>query len=648
MVPSYSSISTVSRRCQQTIEVEEPVAFTDVQVEIYQLLMQSYTIQLGALVIEPDIITLCNVTEQEVAGGSPPDDIEENVRRQRSRRLTTTTTTTTKTTTTKFPSWLSWLLPGRFFQRRNRLHRASPKMFRGYVWTDNNGKINDDELSSMHRQSIDRTLQTTTDTAATTPTIVTRNLIVMSFTMTYTTRYGYDITNYPFDFANYIATNLNNVTADMQFRFLPVVEAKEVIVYNPDPSVSPTLAPSVLTNQPSISPAPTTLRPTQVQLIEDTPSFIVGLAAGLTFAGLVVLSSIGYVMWVKKNRKSREHKDRAREGGRTTRHDADFHNTDSPHQQWEADEGLEVVVTDYISPTESEDDGMIMKGAPSLAGMYGGSSSRRAPALSSSSHKLSNTPSIDKDGDGSLSADDDDDDDYHQSRNGARGGGSHQVDALQDEFDQYKNTDLEHMRNGVERSVRGSEGMMSLAMTRALMDDEADDVHPSWGEAEDPESIEANALCETNDWLRKNEFTTVEERNIFFQELLNRMVITVRRGMTSPATGTLAIHCCAAMLGLQLEKDLPNNVLLVHGMRKITDLTLGRKYLVDAFISFGKIEGAAIAPLNRGFGFVRFISPKSVQRALERFKVSEIEVQDVSVMIKPLKADADSMVPQYY
>jgi hypothetical protein len=39
-------------------------------------------------------------------------------------------------------------------------------------------------------------------------------------------------------------------------------------------------------------------------------------------------------------------------------------------------------------------------------------------------------------------------------------------------------------------------------------------------------------------------------------------------------------------------------------------------------------------------GFVRFVSPKSVQRALELFKISEIEVQDVSVMIKALKADA--------
>ena len=72
--------------------------------------------------------------------------------------------------------------------------------------------------------------------------------------------------------------------------------------------------------------------------------------------------------------------------------------------------------------------------------------------------------------------------------------------------------------------------------------------------------------------------------------------------MISPTDGTRAIHCCAAMLGLQLEKDLPNNVLLVHGMRKTQNPSLGRSYLVDAFTPFGAIEGASIAPSNRGFG----------------------------------------------
>jgi len=220
------------------------------------------------------------------------------------------------------------------------------------------------------------------------------------------------------------------------------------------------------------------------------------------------------------------------------------------------------------------------------------------------------------------------------------GGGGVRLEELQDEFDNYKNQDLEIMRSGVEESVYGADGMMSLAMTRALMEDEEAELQPFWGGAEDPESIEANGLCETNDWLRKNEHSTLDSRNEFFQQILNRMVITVRRGMISPADGTRSIHCCAVMLGLQLEKDLPKNVLLVHGMRKTSDLSLGRSYLVETFKEFGTIEGAAIAPSNRGFGFVRFHSPKAVQKALEQFRVSEIEVQDVSVMIKSLKADA--------
>lgn len=80
------------------------------------------------------------------------------------------------------------------------------------------------------------------------------------------------------------------------------------------------------------------------------------------------------------------------------------------------------------------------------------------------------------------------------------------------------------------------------------------------------------------------------------------MVATVRRGMIRPVDGTRAIHCCAAMLGLRLEKDLPNNVLIVTGMRKTNNLSEGRFYLMEAFKSFGDIEGAAIAPSNRGFG----------------------------------------------
>ncbi len=125
-------------------------------------------------------------------------------------------------------------------------------------------------------------------------------------------------------------------------------------------------------------------------------------------------------------------------------------------------------------------------------------------------------------------------------------------------------------------------------------------------------------------------------RNAFFQLILDKMVYTVRQGL-NPSDGTSIIHSCAAMLGLQLENDLPNNVLLVTGLLKTKDTTQGREHLIQAFEPFGDIESAAIASSNKGFGFVRFVHPRSVQRAFERFRNSEIEVQDVSVMIRALK-----------
>lgn len=80
------------------------------------------------------------------------------------------------------------------------------------------------------------------------------------------------------------------------------------------------------------------------------------------------------------------------------------------------------------------------------------------------------------------------------------------------------------------------------------------------------------------------------------------MVITVRKGMVRPEDGTRAIHCCAAMLGIPLEQDLPNNVLLVYGMRKTSDINHGRSHLIEAFKQFGDIKSAGINPKNKGFG----------------------------------------------
>jgi hypothetical protein len=204
-----------------------------------------------------------------------------------------------------------------------------------------------------------------------------------------------------------------------------------------------------------------------------------------------------------------------------------------------------------------------------------------------------------------------------------------------DIFDNYKDNQLEELRGGVTSSVADTEGMMSLALTRSLIGEEnfaADDI---LGGAGNPSEIEAIFLYETHDWLKKNQDSLIDAHE-FFQELLNKTVAIVRIGAILPLDAARVMYCCAAILGLELLKDFPNDMLLVQGMRKTNDASQGRIYLVDAFKEFGAIDGAAIA-LEKGFGFVRFVHPQSADLVLERFRSAEIEVQGVSVMIYKLR-----------
>jgi len=642
--PSTNYTESIKRSCTQILEVETAEKFETTQVLIFEDLMQSYTAQFGYQVGMPSIVTECVVTSQELAG-----------RRRRTRRT-----------------------------RRRTWKRTGHTMEND---TNNSTITAGIQEMATEEKSQRRQLQSSP-------------LLIMSFTMQYDSRYNYDLDDYPRKFQTFINTDLQRVAQDMKKRFLPVVAAQDVIVLSTDeptrnptasptpggrtrnPSRGPSSSPSppgptdVPSGEPSAripSAAPSYVATTSVPSIEEEEeeeivdvkdrrvSFGVGLAAGLGGAAIVIAVLIWYM-----RRKSREKDDRRNEEG-------DHHHRPRGHQRHSGisqaggrrgyddgrdgngngeEEGILIRQIDAIPSTSSghrsgghnnnnnnaifvasydRENTAGVGGRPSSpqgGGGGGGGAGTIADSIFSNPSLVSGGESFDTD----------------PTAGGNNNDDSLVLDPLQDEFDSYKNQDLEFMRNGVEESVYGAEGMMSLAMTRALMEDEdRSEISPSWGGAEDPESIEANGLCETNDWLRKHDHSTIDERNLFFQEILNKMVTTVRRGMISPSDSTRAMHCCAAMLGLQLERDLPNNVLLVHGMRKTNDLSLGRSYLVEAFKPFGDIEGAAIAPNNRGFGFVRFVSPRSVQRALERFRISEIEVQDVSVMIKSLKSDAQVM-----
>jgi len=190
------------------------------------------------------------------------------------------------------------------------------------------------------------------------------------------------------------------------------------------------------------------------------------------------------------------------------------------------------------------------------------------------------------------------------------------------------------MRAKVQGNLSNFDGMMSQAMTKALMDD-MDDNEDSDMEnflhyvSQSPMEIEANVLCETNDWLKQKSGASTEEKREFMQETLNKMVANVRHNIIEPDDASRTIHECAAMLGLQLATDIPETALIVTGMRK----RVTRTDVIHAFREFGEIQDAAVASNYRGFGLVRYRSRKSLSRAKERFEKGEIEVQDVAATL---------------
>jgi len=89
-----------------------------------------------------------------------------------------------------------------------------------------------------------------------------------------------------------------------------------------------------------------------------------------------------------------------------------------------------------------------------------------------------------------------------------------EVDAtpkLQDEFDHFKDQNLEKMRTDVEGNLPGFDGMISQALTKAFLDDEdealMEESELMWGgsDTQKGSEVEASALCDVTDWLKRND-----------------------------------------------------------------------------------------------------------------------------------------------
>ena len=118
------------------------------------------------------------------------------------------------------------------------------------------------------------------------------------------------------------------------------------------------------------------------------------------------------------------------------------------------------------------------------------------------------------------------------------------------------------------------------------------------------------------------------------QEQLNKMTASVLHKVIGPDDATRTIHECAILLGLRLEFPLSTTTILITGMRKkANEADIRRTFRV-----FGDVAVAAVAPNERGFGILRFVSASSVDRAMATFRTEEVVVDDVAVQLIEIKA----------
>jgi hypothetical protein len=442
--------------------------------------------------------------------------------------------------------------------------------------------------------------------------------------MDYTCEYLSSITNvtdFPDLFLLYMNSNLVDVALDMQglgLNVTSVLGASLIQVQTPSPTISTQPSPAP-TARPSISSAPSgvptvlasnfpsmfvaTSTPTRVETtfppslapVTSSPTMMVTAEDGGSNTSLIVIIVVvvlagaailfGLFIFYRRRTKARE------EEVTTSRPPKDNRQNDTPGT-WNA----------VIAPS--------------------GDTGHGVHAMVSPSESLLTSKSLLSAGSG-MSVESGDEADNTKN--------------LQDEFDQYKDQNLEQLRSDVEGNLTGFEGIMSAAVTRALMGGEVprvDDSDLMWG-AQGPQTgaeIEASALCDVNDWLKRNENATVERRRVFMQEMLNRMVSSVRFGVIEANDASLTIHESAALLGLQLANELPMTTVIISGMRK----TVSSSHIVKALREFGEIDVAAVASGQRGFGIVRFRNPKSATLAIRRYRSGEIVVQDVAVQMQVL------------
>eukprot|EP00980_Cylindrotheca_fusiformis_P013513 scaffold3450_cov114-Cylindrotheca_fusiformis.AAC.18 len=311
--------------------------------------------------------------------------------------------------------------------------------------------------------------------------------VEVAYEMTYSSVY-INVTNYPILFQQYINNNNDTIVSRMQTLGLNVSQvgpASRLIFITPEPTPSPGPIPSVMPSiEPSSSRNPSAKPSTTISLspsalpTDNTPTptpssgavdgpqteTVVIIVSVVVAGGIVLVGSLIYFRKRKLQRERTFQSDarRTREGIWSNGVQSAPHGIPSPKNM------LPEVMTGngIASPSESLISNQSLLSAGNLTG---GDSGDEADA----------------------------------------------THGLADEFDQYKDQNLEKMRADVEGNLTGFDSMMSQALTRALIDEDDDHIDRSefsWGGSRNGAEIEASALGEVTDWLKRKENASLKEK----------------------------------------------------------------------------------------------------------------------------------------
>ncbi len=603
----------------QNIFVTHPQSFTVAETLKFQFLMERYTSFFGYNISKPQIVTVSTITSQNIA--IDPVSV---------------------------PS-------------RRALEVSNNSRYLRHL--ENRGDVGSIDISTsffdgFFRKLYHRYLQTTE-----------AYLLTIRFSMNYTTRFNYDISNYNKLFADFINSNTTQVTYDLSSTVgLPVVNVGPVIILStsaptakptPAPTQNPTEAPTHAGEVPTLAPSfaqssshpsdvPSSF-PTKSKIFVDarSDSFVLGLSLGLSGALVIGIVAYCYIHNREKatlknsecsapidsavanqseiNECGSYNKDNDVDG-KIIVDDSDIRGesacmetpvlecvtlaetaTNSPDEPFEShidtidrNEDIHSLNCDppqsafTNSPLPPFESGLDIENSAQLAN----------PTRDSIFSLLSLSPDNDSSYNNMFALPYQDDEDLVTTKDATFHSESDddldpfQYTCSRDELDDYKNQDLELLRTLIVESIEGVEGIVSMALTAALVETEDS---MCWVIEKGHEWIEVVNLFETYDWIKKNEHTSLEATHEYFQEILNRVVLSVLFQISNPVQAARLAHGCAAILGLELIKELPQTVLVIQGMRKMSELDQGKQIIIDAFKNFGDIEDAAIVP-SRGFG----------------------------------------------